>query len=109
MRPLRYSINVTLDGCVDHREGVPDEELLGDRVRAALGRDARVVEQVEVVSTTPVDDLPAAARERLGARPGQHNVLLRVTVRALDRTLTAAEGNDVRDRIAELAREHDEL
>lgn len=26
MRPLRYSINVTLDGCVDHREGVPDEE-----------------------------------------------------------------------------------
>lgn len=25
-RPLRYSINVTLDGCVDHREGMPDEE-----------------------------------------------------------------------------------
>src|ERR1700726_4158609 len=27
MRPLRYSINVTLDGCVDHREGFADEEL----------------------------------------------------------------------------------
>jgi len=27
MRPLRYSINVTLDGCVDHREGVADEDL----------------------------------------------------------------------------------
>jgi dihydrofolate reductase len=27
MRPLRYSINVTLDGCVDHRAGSPDEEL----------------------------------------------------------------------------------
>jgi dihydrofolate reductase len=26
MRPLRYSINVTLDGCCDHREGSPDEE-----------------------------------------------------------------------------------
>jgi len=27
MRPLRYSINVTLDGCVDHRAGMaPDEE-----------------------------------------------------------------------------------
>jgi dihydrofolate reductase len=26
MRPLRYSINITLDGCCDHREGVPDEE-----------------------------------------------------------------------------------
>ncbi|MCB0174682.1 MAG: dihydrofolate reductase family protein [Anaerolineae bacterium] len=27
MRPLRYSINVTLDGCCDHRAIVPDEEL----------------------------------------------------------------------------------
>jgi dihydrofolate reductase len=27
MRPLRYSINVTLDGCCDHRVGVPDEAL----------------------------------------------------------------------------------
>ena len=26
-RPLRYSINVTLDGCCDHRVGVADEEL----------------------------------------------------------------------------------
>jgi dihydrofolate reductase len=27
MRPLRYSINVTLDGCCDHRVGLADEEL----------------------------------------------------------------------------------
>jgi len=27
MRPLRYSINLTLDGCCDHRAIVPDEEL----------------------------------------------------------------------------------
>ncbi|MGH7281514.1 MAG: dihydrofolate reductase family protein [Polyangiaceae bacterium] len=27
MRPLRYSINVTLDGCCDHRAGIVDEEL----------------------------------------------------------------------------------
>jgi len=27
MRPLRYSINVTLDGCVDHRAGSTNEEL----------------------------------------------------------------------------------
>ncbi len=27
MQPLRYSINVTLDGCCDHREGIPDEDL----------------------------------------------------------------------------------
>jgi dihydrofolate reductase len=27
MRPLRYSINVTLDGCCDHRVGIADEPL----------------------------------------------------------------------------------
>ncbi|MGE5595493.1 MAG: dihydrofolate reductase family protein [Hyphomicrobiales bacterium] len=27
MRPLRYIINVTLDGCVDHLAGIPDEAL----------------------------------------------------------------------------------
>jgi dihydrofolate reductase len=27
MRPLQYSINVTLDGCCDHRAGSADEEL----------------------------------------------------------------------------------
>ncbi|HEY1049248.1 MAG TPA: dihydrofolate reductase family protein [Prosthecobacter sp.] len=27
MRPLRYSINVTLDGCCDHEAGIVDEEL----------------------------------------------------------------------------------
>lgn len=27
MQPLRYSINITLDGCCDHRVIIPDEEL----------------------------------------------------------------------------------
>ena len=27
MRTLRYAINITLDGCVDHRAGIADEEL----------------------------------------------------------------------------------
>ena len=27
MRPLRYSVNVTLDGCGDHRGGIADEDL----------------------------------------------------------------------------------
>ena len=38
MRPLRYSINVTLDGCCDHRAVVADEELhrrAGDTLAAA--------------------------------------------------------------------------
>jgi dihydrofolate reductase len=40
MRPLRYSINVTLDGCCDHRAGVPDEELHRHHARNLERSDA---------------------------------------------------------------------
>ncbi len=74
-------------------------EELGDRVRDALGADAEVVEQVTVRSETPYHQLPASAVERLGMAPGQKNVLVRVVLCHLERTLTDAEANDLRDRI----------
>jgi phenylalanyl-tRNA synthetase alpha chain len=76
-----------------------DAETLGDRVREALGPAADLVEEVALLSTTPYDELPEIARDRLGIRPGQVNVLLRVVLRPVDRTLTADEINELRDRI----------
>jgi phenylalanyl-tRNA synthetase alpha chain len=76
-----------------------DAETLGDRVREALGAEADLVEEVSVLSATAHDELPAAARARLGIGPDQVNVLLRVVIRPADRTLTAAEINDLRDRV----------
>jgi phenylalanyl-tRNA synthetase alpha chain len=76
-----------------------DEELLGDQVRAALGDDADCVEGVEVVAETPARDLPAAAAARLDIEADQKNVLLRVTLRSVERTLTREEANEIRDRI----------
>jgi phenylalanyl-tRNA synthetase alpha chain len=76
-----------------------DDELLGDRAREALGGAARSVESIEVRTRTPVRDLPEAARDRLGAAPQQVNVLVRVTLRDLDRTLTSDEANALRDLI----------
>jgi dihydrofolate reductase len=40
MRPLRYSINITLDGCVDHRAGLPDEELHRHATETIASADA---------------------------------------------------------------------
>lgn len=79
------------------QEETPEE--LGDAVRAALGERARLVESVEVRSETPYAALPAAAVARLGISPGQRNVLLRVVLRALERTLTHEECNTLRDDI----------
>ena len=40
MRPLRYSINITLDGCCDHRAVDPDEELHRHAVETLERADA---------------------------------------------------------------------
>ena len=64
MRPLRYSINVTLDGCCDHRAIIPDQELHRRAVESLERADAllfgRVTyEMMEAGFRAPV---PAGAR-----------------------------------------------
>ena len=76
-----------------------DEETLGDRVRDALGGDEPCVEEVRVLSATACDQLPASAARRLGARPGQKNLLVRVVLRDLEKTLTNEAANSLRDLI----------
>jgi phenylalanyl-tRNA synthetase alpha chain len=76
-----------------------DAEELGDRIRDALGDDAESIEAVTVISETSGDDLPRQAVERLGLRPGQQNLLVRLVLRHATRTLTDAEANTLRDRV----------
>ena len=76
-----------------------DAETLGDRVRELLGAESAMLEEVQVLDQTPVAALPAAAMTRMGARPGQTNVLVRLVIRDVARTLTAAEANALRNRV----------
>ncbi len=97
-RPVSNRPAITRDVSVAV-EADDDAETLGDRVRTALGDDAGCVETVAILSETPGDELPPAAAARLGVRPGQKNVLVRVVLRHVDRTLTREEANDVRERV----------
>ncbi len=66
MRPLRYSINVTLDGCCDHRAGMAaDEELHRHAAEGIERADALLFGRVTY------EMMEAAWREpaRTGARP----------------------------------------
>jgi phenylalanyl-tRNA synthetase alpha chain len=92
MPPIRRDLSIAADADVT-------PELVGDRVRAILGPDALSVEEIAVLSETAYADLPPAARERLGVRPGQKNLLVRLVVRDHERTLTAADANRLRDRV----------
>ena len=92
MPPVTRDLSVAVDAD-------EDEETLGDRVREALGADAPGVEEVRVLAATPYDRLPGTAARRLGARPGQKNLLVRVVLRDLEKTLTNEAANGLRDRI----------
>ena len=92
MPPVRRDLSIVVADTVVAEE-------LGDRVRSALDERAAAVESVQALAETPYQALPEAARARLGIRPGQKNVLLRVVLRDLDRTLTAEEANVLRDEI----------
>lgn len=76
-----------------------DGEALGDRVRAVLGERAELLESCSVLSATPAALLPPAARARLGIADDQHNLLIRLVLRAIDRTLTHEECNALRDDV----------
>lgn len=94
MPPVRRDLSIVVSA------GTSGEaEALGHRVREALGPDADAAETVAVLGETVYDELPEAARRRLGIVPGQRNLLVRLVLRPLDRTLTDAEANHLRDRV----------
>lgn len=76
-----------------------DAEVLGDAARSALGLDADVLANLEVLAVTPASELPAAAVLRLGLQSGQANILLRLTLQSLERTITSTEANELRNRV----------
>jgi len=62
MRPLRYSINVTLDGCCDHREMIADEDVHRHAAENLNRADALLLGRVTY-------EMMEAAWRWTGARP----------------------------------------
>jgi phenylalanyl-tRNA synthetase alpha chain len=71
------------------------EEDINEDIRDALGDKVNVLESVEVLSETAYEKLPSNIRERLGCDPSQKNVLIRITLRHLERSLTNQEVNQI--------------
>src|SRR3569623_2705344 len=98
MRPLRYSINVTLDGCCDHRAIIPDEDLHRHATNILAHADAllfgRVIYQMMESAWRP----PAPA----GARPEWMEPFAR-TIDAAKKYVVSSTLDQV-DRNAELVR-----
>jgi phenylalanyl-tRNA synthetase alpha chain len=94
MPAVRRDLSLVLTGPAE-----ADVELLGDRARSALGTEADVLAALEIKAVTPTAELPPAAVDRLRMAPGDVNVLLRLVLQPLERTLTDQQANRLRDRV----------
>jgi phenylalanyl-tRNA synthetase alpha chain len=77
----------------------PDMELLGDRIRDVLGERGDWVENVELIQASDYASVPEKARNRLGMSTGQQNLLVRVTLRSVDGSISKEDANRVYDLV----------
>jgi dihydrofolate reductase len=80
MRPLRYSINVTLDGCCDHRAIIPDEDLHRHAAENLARADAILFGRVTYEMMEAAWRVPA----RTGARPEWMQAWMEPFARTID-------------------------
>jgi dihydrofolate reductase len=111
MRPLRYSINVTLDGCCDHRVILPDQDLHCHAIENLNQADALLFGRVTYEMMEAAFRPPA----QMGARPDSMEPFARaidaakkyVVSNTLDRVDWNAElvGGDLGTAVQQLKRE----
>lgn len=75
------------------------EEDISQEIELAMGDDLDSLEEVELLSETTWGDLTEVTKEKLGIKPNQKNVLVRITLRNLTRTLTRQEANHIYKKI----------
>lgn len=76
-------------------ENINEEELTELILNSVDLNTQSVIESIKVISETNYNDLPNIAKERLGIQLGQKNILLRIILRDLIKTLDSKEANDI--------------
>lgn len=75
------------------------EEDICEDIREALGNNQNILETIQILSETKYEDLPSNVQKRLGINSNQKNVLVKIVLRALDRTLESSEANNIYNSI----------
>lgn len=75
------------------------EEDISADIRKALGENVDALEDVQIISEASYGELPEKIRERLGINSKQKNLLVRITLRHLERTITNDEANKIYEQV----------
>lgn len=75
-------------------------EDISEMIRVVLPRSQQeAIQEIQLISETSYEDLPPKARSRLRLRSPEKNVLIRLHLQSLDKTLTSEECNKIRGTI----------
>ena len=113
MRPLRYAINITLDGCVDHRAGFTDEELHRYWAETLAQADALLFGRVTYAMMEAAWRLPAGTGSRcpIGWKPFARTIdaakkyVVSSTLDRVDWNAELVRGDDLGEAVQQLKRE----
>lgn len=75
------------------------EEEIGALIYETYPEYIDSIEEIRVLSETPYYKLPQVALDRMGLNQSQKNLLIRIVIRSLSRTLTMEEAKDIRNNI----------
>lgn len=76
-------------------DNINEEELTEIILSMVDSETQQMIETIKIISETSYEDLPKVAIERLGMNKGQKNVLLRIVLRDLVKTLESSEANNI--------------
>jgi phenylalanyl-tRNA synthetase alpha chain len=88
------AISRDMSYCVNSND---TEEDICEDIRNVFGDKSELLEQVEILERTHFSQLNHIAKEKLGALEGQDNVLVKITLRHPDKTLTKERANELYD------------
>ncbi len=84
---IKRDLSISLD------ENINEEDLT-ELILVAASKDTQsLIESIKVISETNYVDLPKIAIDRLGMKERQKNILLRITLRNLTKTITNEDAN----------------
>jgi len=86
------AISRDMSYCVDKND---TEEDICEKIRSVFGDKADLLEEVKILGRTNFDNLQPIAKERLGAKGREDNVLVRIILRHPDKTLAKKEAADL--------------
>ncbi len=79
-----------------------DEEQIGDIILENYPEATDLIEEIKILSSTLYENLPDSAKNRMGISPEQKNLLIRITLKSLSKTLTTDEAKHIRNNIYNL-------